>query len=70
MTGDIELLPLQTGDLSYLIRTLPSRTHIDLAFGIGWVSLKYDTSQPMTPAVRALGLLRGVLNENLDGGGI
>ena len=64
MTQTIELAE---GELATLIRECGQ---VDVAFGPGWVGLRWDDSQPMPEAVERLGLMRGVLNENCDGAGI
>ncbi len=57
-----------TGDeLSKLIKAVG---YVDCDFGPGWVALAWREGEQMPEAVRRLGLMRGVLNENEDGAGI
>lgn len=43
---------------------------IEVAFGTGGMALKYVKGQPLSPALKELGFMRGVLNENMEGAGI
>jgi hypothetical protein len=63
----VELIPLSEGELAVLV----CQGHrIECAFGTGGVALIWDREKPIPSSVRALGLMRGVLNENMDGAGI
>lgn len=61
----IEKFPTTEKELAELIRTC-DQVHCELGTG----ALIWDTSKPMPRAVRQLGLMRGVLNQNMDGAGI
>jgi hypothetical protein len=54
-------------ELAALLRSVG---YVDLEFGPGWSSLVWRKGEEMPAAVRHLGLMRGVLNENTDGAGI
>jgi hypothetical protein len=53
-----------------LMHSSPPGHPLSCSFGIGWMALDWDKGQPMPENVRRLGMLRGVLNENMDGAGI
>lgn len=61
------LIPLGEGELAELIKT---GLHLHCAFGIGGAALIWEPDTPMPEAVRRLGLIRGVLNQNMEGAGI
>lgn len=63
----MQTIQVTEDELAELIRSCQT---VSLAFGPGWVGLKYDETLPMTEAVKRLGLMRGVLNENCEGAGI
>jgi hypothetical protein len=53
-----------------LVELIRRFERLDLVFGPGWVGLKWEEGEPIPEAVKYLGLMRGVLNENMDGAGI
>lgn len=61
----IERFPTTEHELAELLRTCKT---VHCVLGTG--ALIWDTSKPMPEAVRQLGLMRGVMNENMDGAGI
>lgn len=52
------------------VELIRSGLTVRMSFGIGWVALQWDEGEPMPETVRRLGLMRGVLNANMDGAGI
>jgi hypothetical protein len=63
----VHLIPVDEGELATLIRDCK---FVELAFGVGGCALKWTDGTPMPEAVERLGLMRGVMNENMDGAGI
>ena len=62
-----KLFPLTEAEFNQVLK----RTSVvDAAFGPGGAALVWNKSEPMPDAVRQLGLIRGVLNQNMDGAGI
>lgn len=66
-TLPVLLIPLKNGEM---VEIMKKGHFIDCAFGVGGVSLKYDTALPMSDAVDHLLMMRGILNENMHGAGI
>ncbi len=64
---DYHRFPVEAGETVKLMHAVG---HVHLDFGPGWVALKWKKGTPMPPEVRQLGLMRGVLNENMYGAGI
>ncbi len=56
-------------ELASLIRRSIGKP-IDIAFGIGGTALKWTKGEKMPWYVKKLGLMRGVMNENMNGAGI
>ena len=65
--GDRYLIRISEAELVKLIKTVG---FIDCTFGPGGIALIWKKRTPMPEAVRRLGLMRGVINENCDGTGI
>lgn len=53
-----------------MVKLIQMGHQVEAAFGPGWVALKWKVGEPMPETVQALGLMRGVLNENMYGAGI
>ncbi len=62
-----KLIPVTEKETAELIRSCET---VQLAFGTGGAALVWKEGEQMPPAVRQLGLMRGVLNQNMDGAGI
>ena len=62
-----KLIPVTEKETADLMRKCET---VQLAFGTGGAALVWQEGEPMPPAVRQLGLMRGVLNQNMDGAGI
>lgn len=67
-----ELIPLVGDELEKLIyASIDGRFAIDTTLGFrGRCSLIWKKGTEMPEAVKLLGLMRGILNENTDGAGI
>lgn len=63
----VHLISVSEKELAELIEKVGL---VDLTFGIGGCALRWVDGQPMPDAVEYLGMMRGVLNENMDGAGI
>ena len=63
----IELIPVSEDELVKLIK---DGRMVSLAFGTGGAALEWDTEGPTPWYITAIGLMRGVLNENCEGAGI
>lgn len=61
-------IPITEQELAKLIEQCGFVT--DVGFGTGGLALVWKAGEPMPAAVRRLGLMRGVLNENCEGAGI
>lgn len=62
---------LSAEELSCLIRKASGEgKYVDTSFGPRGVWLEWETDQEMPWAIEQLLLMRGVLNENMDGAGI
>lgn len=44
--------------------------YVEAAFGTGGMALKWRAGEPMPRTVKVVGLMRGLLNENMHGAGI
>jgi hypothetical protein len=64
------LFPVREGETAKLIEMSTGQSPLALAFGTGGAALIWEAGQPMPWYVEQLGLMRGVLNENMDGAGI
>lgn len=62
-----KLIPVTEKETSELVRKCGT---VQLAFGTGGAALVWNDGEPMPTAVFHLGLMRGVLNQNMDGAGI
>jgi hypothetical protein len=67
VASETHRIPITEKETTELIR---QGLAVNLAFGPGGVALIWEKGTMMPPAVRHLGLMRGVLNENVDGAGI
>ena len=66
-----ELFPLTEAEGVKLLKwAAVSGEFVDFAFGTGGIALIWRESCPMPEAVKQLGLMRGVFNENTEGSGI
>jgi hypothetical protein len=63
-------IPVSEFESVRLLEQSARRGSVSLAFGTGGVALIWDLTRPMPWSVRALGLMRGILNENTEGLGI
>lgn len=64
-------LEISEVEMVKLLRGLAEGGHVlSCGFGIGWTALDWEKGTPMPESVRQLGLLRGILNENMSGAGI
>lgn len=61
------LIPVSERELAELLR---AGCRLDLAFGTGGSALKWTDNEPMPEAVKRLGAMRGIANENMHGAGI
>jgi hypothetical protein len=43
---------------------------IEVDFGPAWMALRWKEGQPMPKTIREIYLMRGTLNENMNGAGI
>ncbi len=65
------LIPVTEAELVALTnKTVENGQPLDIAFGTGGCALRWSEGKPMPWYVEALGVMRGVLNENCDGAGI
>jgi hypothetical protein len=60
-------IPLRDGETEALLSKLG---YVELGFGPRGAWLTWEEGTEMPPAVRELGMMRGVLNENCQGAGI
>ncbi len=65
------LIPVTEAELVALTyKAVGNWKPLDIAFGTGGCALRWPDGEPMPWYVEALGMMRGVLNENCDGAGI
>jgi len=62
-----KLIPITEKEMANLLRT---GVTVTCAFGPGGAALEWPEGEPMPDAVRQVGLMRGILNRNMDGAGI
>jgi len=62
-----KLIPITEQEMAKLLRNCGT---VKCAFGTGGAALEWPDGEPMPEAVHQVGLMRGVLNENIDGAGI
>lgn len=62
-----KLFPLTEAEF---VQVMKRTNEVNATFGPSGAALIWDKSEPMPEAVRQLGLIRGVLNQNMDGAGI
>ena len=65
--GDEKLIPITEQEAVSIVQ---AGLMLKVKFGPGWMALTWKPGDAMPAAVRHVGLLRGVINENMSGAGI